>query len=246
MDFRMKLNQLIAIVSGQKSKTQRQISDLYKKIQNSDLMLGITRIYRPKDEEGEQFPSETKRVQFTAKQALKESEKIYSEVWDLIYSQDVANCTANADVKVNEEVILKAIPVTSLMYLEKQLTDLSTFVEKIPVLDTTEGWILDPDLGYYSAGPIETVKTKKVPKNHIKYEATKDHPAQVEVFHEDIIIGRWETVKFNAGLAPVEKEKILKKIDLLRNAVKMAREEANMLDVSIKNISKRVFEWVQS
>lgn len=40
----------------------------------------------------------------------------------------------------------------------------------------------------------------QVPRNHVKAEATDKHPAQVEVYHEDVPVGYWTTVKFSGAL----------------------------------------------
>jgi hypothetical protein len=36
----------------------------------------------------------------------------------------------------------------------------------------------------------------------VKAEATEKHPAQVEVYHEDVVVGQWKTVKFSGALPP--------------------------------------------
>ena len=47
---------------------------------------------------------------------------------------------------------------------------------------------------------MQTLRTKKVPRNHVKAEATEKHPAQVEVYYEDVAVGYWTTVKFSGAL----------------------------------------------
>ena len=47
--------------------------------------------------------------------------------------------------------------------------------------------------------PVQTYRTKRVPRNHVKAEATEKHPAQVEVYYEDVTIGYWTTVKFSGS-----------------------------------------------
>ena len=90
--------------------------------------------------------------------------------------------------------------MTYLLFLEKQLTDLHTFVKKLPVLDAAEAWAFDEATDAYSTAPTQTTRTKKVPRNHVKAEATEKHPAQVEVYFEDVLVGYWTTVKFSGAL----------------------------------------------
>lgn len=242
----MKLNQLIAIITGEKTQTQKKITELYKKIQHSDLFSGISRTYRPKDDEGDQLPPESKQVQLKNEQVLDEAEKIYSELWDLILAQDDANRYANANLVVDDQTILENLPVTYLMFLEKQLIDLRTLVDKIPELDPAEEWKKSDAQGVY-AGPIETLKTKKIPKNHVKAEATKEHPAQVEVYHEDVVIGTWSTLKFSGAMVPSVKNNMLKRIENLIKATKVAREEANSKELDfVSGTTKVIFEYIRA
>ena len=93
------------------------------------------------------------------------------------------------------------MPVTYLLFLEKQLADLHTFVKKLPVLDAAESWALDASTDCWATEPVQTLRTKKVPRNHVKAEATEKHPAQVEVYYEDVRIGYWTQTKFSGAPA---------------------------------------------
>ena len=82
--------------------------------------------------------------------------------------------------------LLRDVPVSYLLFLEKQLVDLHTFVKKLPVLDAAESWTIDPSADCWRTEAVRTMRTKKVPRNHVKAEATEKHPAQVEVYYEDV------------------------------------------------------------
>lgn len=58
-----KLNQIVAVVGGVKSRAQATVSQIYQKLQKTELLQGITKTYEPDSEEGEKLPSESKRVQ---------------------------------------------------------------------------------------------------------------------------------------------------------------------------------------
>ena len=58
-----KLNQIIAIEKGTKSRTFQELTEAHQSLQKPALLSGISRTYRPKDEEGEQLPPESTRVQ---------------------------------------------------------------------------------------------------------------------------------------------------------------------------------------
>jgi len=240
----MKLNQVIAVVTGAKTQTQKSVTGIYKKIQNTDLMAGISRKYKPKDEEGEALPSEGKRIQLTADQAIEEAIDVWSKAWDMVATQDQANTKAFADVVVGMDTIIEDVNVLHLLYLDKQLTDVKAFINKMPVLDPSEEWDYKDEMGAYATEAYETTRTKKVPRNHVKAPATEQHPAQVEVYMEDVIVGTWSTIKYSGAMSISKKVKTLERITKLQDAVKKAREQANMVDVEIADVADDVFSYI--
>lgn len=224
-----KLHQIIAVANGKKSHAQSELTRVHHVLQKGDLLQGIARTYRPKDEDGEKLPGEAKRVQVTVSQAIRDATAALSELFDLVATQDVANCSATADIKVDGKVVLPQVPVTHLLFLEKQLTDLHTFVDKLPTLDPAETWKRDGDT--YVTDPFETTRTKKILRNHVRAEATKEHPAQVDVYPEDVVVGYWSTKKFSGAIPAAEKSAMLERVRKLQDAVKFSREEANAIEV---------------
>ncbi len=239
-----KLNQIIAVANGKKSRAQRGLTEVYHKLQSRALFDGISRTYRPKDDDGDHLPAESSPVQFTVDDATKEVVVILTELFDVVATQDFANTQAVADVKVNGDTVLENVPVTHLLFLEKQLVDLHTFVDKLPTLSTAEEWVKGTGAGTMATKPSETVRTKKVPKNHVKAEATNVHPAQVEVFTEDVIVGHWTTIKHSGAIPESEKKRLVARVRLLQDALKTAREEANSMNVVDRQIGKQVFAFL--
>ena len=129
-------------------------------------------------------------------------------------------------------------------HLEKQLVDIHTFVKKLPTLDASETWKRDEAADCWATDPILTVRTKKVPRNHVKAEATDKHPAQVEVYHEDIQVGTWRTVKFSGALPAARVNELLARVEKLQEAVKFAREEANNAEAPEVKIGEAVFGFL--
>jgi len=132
-----------------------------------------------------------------------------------------------------------------VLFLEKQLVDLHTFGKKLPVLDAAESWRRDEVRRPAGATePVHTIRTKKVPRNHVKAEATDKHPAQVEVYYEDIPVGTWRTVKFSGALPAARVNELLGRVEKLQQAVKFAREEANDTEVTEQKVGERVFKYL--
>jgi hypothetical protein len=239
-----KLNQIIAVVNGKKTRSQKALTEIYHKLQKSALFEGITRTYKPLDEDGETFPEEKKNVQFRVADALREAERTVTDLLDATATQDYANCGAKADVVIDERTILSGVPVTHLLLLEKQLTELHTFVGKIPTLDPAERWQWNAEADCYASQAYFTNKTKKVPRSHLLAEATEKHPAQVEMYHEDVKVGEWQTTKFSGAIPAEERNRMLERVEKLQEAVKFAREEANNIEVQPVKNGKKLFDYV--
>ncbi|MDT5043455.1 MAG: hypothetical protein QOE51_4440 [Actinoplanes sp.] len=239
-----KLNQIIAVEKGVKSKSFADLTDAHQAVQKSAPLAGISRVYQPKDEEGEQLPPESTRVQLKTEDILREVAETLTRLFDVTATKDWSNLTARADVTVDELTIARDVPVTYLLFLEKQLTDLHTFVKKLPVLDAAESWVRDDSTDSWKTEPVRTIRTKKVPRNHVKAEATEKHPAQVDVYYEDVAVGYWTTVKFSGALPAKRVNDLLDRVLKLQTAVKFAREEANSVDVLDQKVGATVFGYL--
>lgn len=239
-----KLNQILAVEKGVKSDTQRKVTDAYHTIQKNALLSGISRTYQPIDDEGEQLPAESTRVQVKGEELLTQVGTALTRLFDVTATKDWANCVARADVKVDGVTLLERVPVTYLLFLEKQLVDVHTFISKLPVLDAAEAWMLDESTDCWRTEPVKTTRTKKVPRNHVKAEATDKHPAQVEVYHEDVVVGLWTKVTFSGAVPQKRINELLARVAKLQDGVKYAREEANGTEVTDQRIGEKVFGYL--
>lgn len=239
-----KLNQVNALVAGRKSETEKAVGDLYKLVQTGSLFDGRSRRYQPLTEEGELLPGEDQKVQQKVNDLLTRSAAKWIELFDLVATQDAGNQLAKADIVIESVPVLQDVPVTTLLFLEKQLNDVETFVSRMPTPDPSQTWQYDPTLDCLRTAETWTLRTKKVPRNHIKYEATKEHPAQVEVYMEDMPVGKWTQILYTGKMPVLDKNALLTRIKALKDAVKLAREQANSREVHTQKIGKTLFEYV--
>ncbi len=202
-----RLNQIIAVEAGVKSRTYADLTAADKTLKRADALAGISRSYRPIDDEGEALPSEHKIVQVRVDDVLEETAK-------------------------------------KLTRLEKQLTDLHTMVGRLPVLDPSEIWHFSPEQNAYVTEPRESTRTKKIMRAHVLYEATDKHPAQVNPFTEDEVVGYWTTEKLSGAAPAGRRAELLRKVEALQEAVKFAREQANSLEVTDVEIGAKVFGYL--
>lgn len=242
----MKLNQVIAREKSVKKAATEALTKAYQKLGHNQLFNGMNRTYRPFSEDGEQLPPETVQVQTSVTDLLSTLEQDLAAMMDTVLQKDKGNCQARASVVVDGKTILEDVPAVSLLFLEKQLEDLATFVSKLPTLDPAEEWVPDTNSGKTYRTPAQMVnRTKKVPRNHVKAAATDKHPAQVEMYYEDVAVGQYHTVKFSGAVPVVTRDTWLKRVRELQRAVKCAREEANLVETPmVSGAGSKVLAYV--
>lgn len=239
-----RLSQVVAVEKPIKTEAYGTLSAAHHQVQKAPLLAGILRTYRPRDDEGEQLPPESTRVQLRAIDAVSEVMQALTRFYDVTATRDWANTTAKADIRVNGQVLIPQVPVPFLLFLEKQLAALKTFIEKLPILDPSEEWVWDQEKGVYRTTAYETQRSKKVPRNHVLAEATPQHKAQVEIIYEDIPVGTWTTVKYSGALPASHVKAILDRLQALRDAVKYAREEANATEIPQVRVAGPLLDYL--
>lgn len=239
-----KLCQVLAIEKGAKSKREAVMTEAYHAAQKPDLFRGISRTYRPLQEDGETLPSEETRVTRTANGLISAVESALIDLFDITFAKDKTNTGALADVMVDGTVLLPQVPVTYLLFLEKQLIDLRTFVSKLPTLDPAETWTWSEAANCWESAPSGTARTKKVFVPIIMTPATDKHPAQIEKTTEDQRVGTWTTKKFSGALPASRVSELLQRVEKLQRAVKFAREESNLLPATEERVGEKIFHFL--
>lgn len=239
-----KLCEIIAVVSGKKGEVQKEISTAYHLLQKGELFDGLSRSYRPRTEDGEQLPSENKNPQVRIKDLIVHTCSKWKELFDLVLTQDVGNTIALGTINVDDKPLVDNIPVTTLLFLEKQLTDIHTFVTKMPTPDPAETWTYDNQQDMLMTNVRQTARTKKIQKPLVMYGATKEHPAQTQMITEDVIAGDWSQTLYTTRIQAKEKNDILERISKLQDAVKVARERANSTEVDKRKVGELLLSYV--
>lgn len=240
-----RLNQILAVEKGLKATANRAVTDLYHSFQKTALFTGISRVYRPADDDSKELlPAENQPVRMNAFRALQDATRALTRLIDVTAVKDYANTEAFADVKINGRVLLEAVPVSHLLFLEKQLIDLQTMVNKLPVLDPSVEWTYDDNAESYRSKAVETHRSKKVPRNHVLAAATDKHPAQVQVYQEDVLVGYWTKTDFSGAVPQAFVRTLIERIETVAAAIKQAREQANMIEVQDQSIGAPIMNYV--
>jgi hypothetical protein len=236
-----KLNQIVAAEKGQSTRINASITKTYHELQKSQLFSGFTKVYQPKDEDGERFPNERVIVQGNVETSLDAIVEQLSKLIDVTLTKDVANTHAVGRVIVDGDILLSA-PVPFLLFMQKQLIDFRTVLGKLPVLDPAEVWNFDHASNLYRTEPAKSTKTRKVPEVIVKYPATDKHPAQVDMYMKDEVIGHWETTKLSGAITVKRRDDLLNRVNVLLDAVKYAVEEANQHEVTQLTFGQALFD----
>lgn len=239
-----KINQILAIEKNKKTTLHKEITELHRQTQQPAVMTGHTKTFVPKEEDGETYPPEDRKVQLIYRDALDDLCDRLATLMDVTAAKDWSNCKARADVVVDGEVFLEKVPVTYLLFLEKELIDLQTFVSKMVELDPALNWTFDENSGQYRSDSTTTHKTKKLQKAIVLYDATPEHPAQTQLITEDVVIGHWTTTNFSGAIPRPKKRMLLERIQGLHDAVKFAREHANSLEAEEPRVGKKILAHI--
>jgi len=223
------------------------LTALHHQSQRHDAFYGLARTYQRANDEGDELDPQFKDVEIKVEAMLTALRKPVAEHIDVVATKDATNAHATADIVLRDgTVVAENVPATTLLFLEKQLVDLGTFMRKLPTLDPTERWSDEPDpvLGVHVTEPVRTLKTTKVPRFHTVAEATAHHPAQVAQLHEDVTVGYWTTVKQSGALVQRRRDTLVARVTELLEAVRIARETANTTPVADLKIGEAVMDYL--
>jgi hypothetical protein len=239
-----RLNQVVAVVSGKKAQAAEALTGVYHLFQKATLFEGLDRRFTPRNDSGENKPAERKKPQHTVKELYAKVEPALAELFDGVATQDWGNTQARADVVVDGKVLLSAAPVTFLLFLDKQLQDIRSFVEKLPLRDAAEDWAFQPESGYFATPLSGRLVTAKVQEPLVLYPATEQHPAQTQLITKDVVTGQWDERKFSGAATRADQEALLGRIRKLQEAVKLARETANSAEVDKQRVGSPILDYV--
>jgi len=193
---------------------------------------------------------ESRELSTTVLERLAREDEFKIRNYDCQLQREEANAIARADVILPDGQIVGNFPVGYLMYLEKQLARERDIFEKAPTIDARIRWEPDPDAAFEgvrkSAEPQKTNKTEKQRVVLEKAKATDKHPAQVDVFEKDVVVGYYSTVRKTGKLSAHEKHERLRRYDILLTAVRQAKAKANETEVPRAEIGARICHFLNT
>lgn len=167
---------------------------------------------------------------------------------DALAQKEASNQLARGNIVTQDDkLVIKDLPATLLLALEGKLTRLRNMYAALPTLQPGVAWELDLQLGKYvwrGAKPVIKQKTEKVPRFKVLYEATKEHPAQVEKWFSDEPVAESVMTIWSGMITPSQKATLLRRLDDLVQATKKARMRANEQEVVPIKIGKQIMDYL--
>jgi hypothetical protein len=241
-----KLYELLAVEQDRKNKASQAINrtkDTFaKKAPNFE---GMIKRYIALDDQADMIPDESKEIVSTVKDELEKA------MLDIIAGMDAQlskEQTNSSNLAISELVVdgesFGTFSATSLLAMESHLARVREMYLVIPTLDSARKWSFDDQRGVYMTESEVKFRSVKRPKVIVKYEATKEHPAQTELMNLDEQVGKYETTYFSGSLTPTQRRTLVERLDKLVEAVKIARTKANDVKAEDIKIGQRLFDFV--
>ena len=229
----MKLHELLAVAGSLATQSLKVLTDRGKTFESKRHLFESKLVQFDSSVEG--IPSTIEAQSDIQSTVAKELEWISAHVsksLDANLQIADANTKAKADIVMEDGTVLAAgVPATALLELEKSITQIHTLVSAIPTLDPAKGFDLDPATNTYRARPITKNRTKKDKVVIVKYEATKEHPAQTELIDKDVPIGSISEQEWSGLITPSHKAELIANVESVGRAIRQARSRANEQEI---------------
>lgn len=248
-----KLHELLAVENDIKDVFSKIIDETTKTFnQKSSHFQETRKKYHPfKAEDTDISDEEFIPMVTTVSEKLKYATGSFIRMIDVVLQKEKSNQQACADLIVEApdgttKTIIEKVPVIFLVQMENIFTRIRGVFSEIPTFDPAKVWKKDETgIGIWKADDIKRIRTKKVPQVIVKYDATKEHPAQTELVQIDTAVGEWIHSTKTGALSPKQKSQLLDRIDRLIAGIKIARAKANNLEVENVHVGRQFFNFIE-
>ena len=245
-----KLHQLLATDSSLKGQAQKCRTEMQVTLEKKRHLFEEKRVTFQSSAEGSAAVTEDQRdIQTTVRKEVSWLNAILAKAIDAAYAIDLANTMAKADVVLESgAILLKDVPATALLQLEKRVKEVQEFLRTIPTLDPAKGFTLDPNKepGIYVGREVRKNRTSKEIVPLVLYAATDKHPAQVEKINKDIVTGTILEQEWSSLITPALKAELLERSEEMYRAIATARSKANDQEIDTKSnkIGEQLLDYI--
>lgn len=244
-----KLHELLAVESNLENQAAKCRSDLAATFEKKRHLFEEKRVtFTPAGENTQPVTETQSDIQSNVKKELDWIQSHLVKALDASYQVAEANTVARADVVLEDDsqtVLLTGVPATALLELEKRVAEIAALIGAVPTLDPAKGFTKDESRNLYKAREVNKSRTRKQKKLYVKYEATKEHPAQTELLDEDVVIGSIQEQEWSGLITPAEKAELINRVEMVARAVRRARSRANDVEINSKaKIGARLLNYI--
>lgn len=247
-----KLHEVLAVESDLEGAYKKILQEALGVFKKGEHFQGFTRILTMFDEarkHEEEASNEHKELTTTVRDKLDYVSESVVRYFDVVAQKECTNQLAAASVEVDGKEILPPLPATFLLGLETKLRQIREVYDAIPTLAPGIKWVADEISGenvWVTAEPETAMKTEKILKPFVLYEATDKHPAQVKEMQDNLNVGVYKKTTRSGMLSPRQKHELLARIDKLIRAVKVARQKANTQDIVNIQVGKVLMDFINN
>ena len=244
-----KLHEILAVEGSLEGEVKGIINEtantFTKKVNH---FLGAIKVCEMFDADDVALPTERQEMVTTVGLKLEHTHKSLERYIDVLLQKEATNQTAVADLVIDGVVLANDLPVTFLLGMEHRMKTYRVMYESIPTLQPGRDWEEDTAYGlpgvYKDHNKEEKLRSAKKFKSQVLYEATKEHPAHIEKWEEQVPVGKFVQETWSGMMSPAEKSAILGRFDKLIRALKQARQRANNVDIVSKSVGKELIGYM--
>lgn len=238
------LHQVLAAEKARRAQTQQAFTSAIRLLGKDGGAFGFQKTYEPlEDNDGKsvRLEPQSQEVAYRVESVLSDLKASLENSWNLTATKEQTNTAASADIVFRDKVIAEKVPVGLLLHLEKQLQFLANDVlSSLPTLTLDREWVFNEGAGLFQTAPTYTqrVSPAKVPLE--LSPATPQHPAQVTLVEKSEIQGTWSTIHYSGAITSARKRELLERVHDLIEAVRTARQRANLQEAQTSTVGSEV------
>lgn len=224
------LGQVIAVEKTTRKKDNDEGARIQNALVRQGAVNGSIKTYKSDMEEpppSEQIAAKILEVRARAEDALKEARRYSVPAMDITATKDATNQAAVADLMAGGVILVPAVPISHLLWLEDYLQQWRNFLAKLPTLDPTVRWRFDEGQGLYESVPEETMRMVKEETPLVLLAPTKEHAGQVKTIMKETPAGKYTTIAQSGAITEQRKQQLLDRMHTLQLATKDAISRAN-------------------
>ena len=246
----MKLHEILAVegqLKGQAEATRKELVNTFQKKRHLFEKKVVT--FQPTADGTEAVTEQQSDLQSKVVVELDWIAGIWRKALDTSLTVADGNTQARADVTLESgTILLRDVPATALLELEKRGGEIKDLIMAIPTLDPAKGFRVDEaeGVGVYRALEVRKERTRKTQRPIVLYPATTEHPAQTQLLSEDVVIGRTVEQEWSGLVTPAQKGDLLERAEEFLRAVKQARMRANSQEITQRSgrFGEAIFAFV--